>query len=229
MSDSTDVTRKASSPMGSSSQRTQMSVQRDRTGGARRWFRDSSSGDQNSEDEGQQIPTTRTNTPNRTIITKTTVRTVEHSESGGEMGRLLGERNRIKGTTVDLNDGLMGNDASDKNKGGKQRTQKSVQRDQPGGERGLYRGSSSGDKNSEDGRKHIPTTQSTTGGGETCTSTKVLLTRMVSGNRRAGGQGKRTSRIEVGELRWPRARRGHGRPTRLQSALKNAATTTGAT
>jgi len=69
----------------------------------------------------------------------------------------------------------MGNDAPDKNKGGIQRTQKSVQRDQPGGEWGLYRDGSSGDENSEDGGKHIPKTQSTTGGGETRTSPKVFL------------------------------------------------------
>jgi len=48
----TDTTRKASPPMGKSSQRTQKSAQWDRTGGVRRWFRDSSSGDQNSEGEG---------------------------------------------------------------------------------------------------------------------------------------------------------------------------------
>ena len=54
---------------------------------------------------------------------------------------------------------------------------------------------------------------------------RCFFTRMVPGNRRAGGQGKRTSRIEVRGLRWPWARRGHWRPTRLQSALKNAAKT----
>jgi len=171
----TDATRKASPPMGTSSQRTQKSVQRDRTGGVRRWFRDSSSGDQNSEGEGQQIPTTKTNTPSRTITTKTTVRAGERSESGREIGRLGGERDRIKGTTVDLTDGLMGNDASDKNKGGIQRMQKSVQRDQTRGVRELYRDSLSGDENSEDERKQIRTTQSKTGGGETRTSTKGLL------------------------------------------------------
>ena len=58
---------------------------------------------------------------------------------------------------------------------------------------------------------------------------RCFFTRMVSGNRRAGWQGKRTSRIEVGGLRWKWVRRGHGKPTRRQSALKNAATTTGAT
>jgi len=103
------------------------------------------------------------------------VRAVEHSESGGEIGRLGGERGRIKGTTVDLTDSLMGHDASDKNKGGIQRTQKSVQRDQTRGARGLYRDSLSGDENSEDERKHIPTTQSKMDGGETRTSTKVVL------------------------------------------------------
>jgi len=81
----------------------------------------------------------------------------------------------IKGTTVDLTDGLMGNDASDKNNGGIQRTQKSVKRDQTRGARGLYRDSSSGDENSEDERKQIPTTQSKTGGSETRASTKGLL------------------------------------------------------
>ena len=51
----TEVTRKASPSLGTSSQRTQKSVQQDRTGQARRWYRDSLSSDENNVGERQQI------------------------------------------------------------------------------------------------------------------------------------------------------------------------------
>ena len=130
----TDTTRKTSPPLGTSSQRTQKSVQQDRTGGARRWYRDSSSGDENNVGERQQIPTTKTNTSNRTNKTKTTVRAGERSESGREIGEKGGEGERVKGKTVDLSDGLMGTKASDKNKGEMPRTQKSTEQGRTGGD-----------------------------------------------------------------------------------------------
>jgi len=77
-----------------------------------------------------------------------------------------GEGGRTKGTILDLSDGLIGNNASDKNKGGMLWTQKNLQQDQTRGARGLYRDSSPGDENSEGERKQIPTTQTKTGRGK---------------------------------------------------------------
>ena len=64
----------------------------------------------------------------KTNTNKISVRVGERSESGREIGGMGGEGGRTKGTTVDLSDGLMGINTSDKNKGGMLRTQKSVQR-----------------------------------------------------------------------------------------------------
>jgi len=219
----TDTTRKTSPPLGTSSQRTQKSVQQDRTGGARRWYRDSSSGDENNVGERQQIPTTKTNTSNRTNKTKTTVRAGERSESGREIGGMGGEGGRTKGTTADLSDGLMGNNTSDKNKGGMQRTQKSVQQDQTRGARGLYRDSSSGDEKSEGERKQIPTTQTKTGGSETRTSNKGL--HQKGGPRKLQSGGEREEDIKsrgggrataVGKKRTLEAHAPAGRPEILR-------------
>ena len=49
-----------------------------------------------------------------------------------------GESRRTRGTTVDLSAGLMDTNASDQNKGGIPRTQKSVQQDRTGGSRGIF-------------------------------------------------------------------------------------------
>jgi len=98
-----------------------------------------------------------------------------------------GEGGRTKGTTEDLSDGLMGNNASDKNKGKMSRMQKSVQHNQTRGVRELHRGSSSGDENSEGERKQIPTTQTKTGGVETCTSTKGLVQKGGPRKSQSGG------------------------------------------
>jgi len=183
----TDATRKASLPLGTSSQGTQKSMQQDRTGGARRWYRDSSSGDENNVGDRQQIPTTKTNTSNRTITTKTTVRAGARSESDREIGGIGGEGGRTKGTTADISDGLMGNNASDKNKRGMPRTQKSVQQNRTRGARGVSRDNSSGDENSEGESKQIPTRQTKTGGDETRTSTKELLQKGGPGKSQSGG------------------------------------------
>ena len=70
----------------------------------------------------------------KTNMTKTTVRAVERSESGREIGEKGGEGERVKGKTVDLSDGLMGTKASDKNRGEMPRTQKSMEQGRTGGD-----------------------------------------------------------------------------------------------
>jgi len=130
---------------------------------------------------------------------------------------------------VDLSDGLMGTNTSDKNKGGMPRTQKSMEQGRTGGVGGVHRNNSSGDKNSEGEREQIPTKKTKTGVGETRTSTKGPPQK--GGPRKSQSDGDReedNERRRKGELRPP-AKRWNWRHTRPQGAQKSAANTTGVT
>jgi len=121
----------------------------------------------------------------------------------------------------------MGNNASDKNKGGMPRMKKSTNRTELEG-RGDYtetvrpvmrtarvRGNRS--------QQHRPKRVAV----RLAHQPRDFIRRVVPGNRRVGGTGKRISRVEVGGGRRPQARRGHWRHTRPQVPLKNTAITTG--
>jgi len=165
--------------------RTLKSVEPGRTGGARGLHRDSSSGDENSEGEREQIPTNKTRTASNTNTTKTTVRAGERNESGREIEGEGGGGDRARGTTVDLSDGLMGTNASDKSRRGMPRTPKSVEPGRTGEVRGLYRDSSSGDENSEG----IPTKKTNTSNRTNTTKTTKRAGERSESGREIGGKG----------------------------------------